>query len=117
MCRIAGNLFFKRISFLLHFKDDSTKNMFFSLCYLLPDLMIFSYINFTFQQSSNCFLSNGINHSVRRRVCEWMISAGVVPNMKHGGGVMVWGCLAIDNVSDLFRIQGTLNQHGYHSIL
>jgi hypothetical protein len=34
--------------------------------------------------------------------------------MKHGGGgVMV---LAGDNVCDSFRIQGTLNQHGYHSI-
>ena len=29
---------------------------------------------------------------------------------------MVWGCFAGDIVSDLFRIQGTLNQHGYHSI-
>ena len=28
---------------------------------------------------------------------------------------MVWGCFAGD--SDLFRIQGTLNEHGYHSIL
>jgi hypothetical protein len=30
---------------------------------------------------------------------------------------MVWGCFAGDIVGDLFRIQGTLNQHGYHSIL
>ena len=29
----------------------------------------------------------------------------------------VWGCFAGDTVSDLFRIQGTLNKHGYHSIL
>ena len=36
------------------------------------------------------------------------------PTVKHGGGgVMVLGCLAGDNVCDLFRIQGTLNQHGY----
>ena len=27
----------------------------------------------------------------------------------------VWGCFTGD--IDLFRIQGTLNQHGYHSIL
>ena len=47
-----------------------------------------------------------------------MISACVVPTMKHGGeGVMVWGRFAGDTVGDLFRIQGTLNQHGYHSIL
>jgi hypothetical protein len=47
-----------------------------------------------------------------------MISACVVPTMKHrGGGVMVRGCFAGDTVSDLFRIQGTLNQHGYNSIL
>jgi hypothetical protein len=38
--------------------------------------------------------------------------------LKHGGGRgMVWGCSAGDTVSDLFRIWGTLNQHGYHSIL
>ena len=47
-----------------------------------------------------------------------MISACVVPTVKHGGGgVIVGGCFAGDAVSDLFRIQGTLNQHGYHSIL
>uniref|UniRef100_A0AAZ3RHR5 Transposase Tc1-like domain-containing protein n=1 Tax=Oncorhynchus tshawytscha TaxID=74940 RepID=A0AAZ3RHR5_ONCTS len=55
---------------------------------------------------------------VRRRVGEHMISTCVVPTVKHGGGgVMVWGCFAGDTVCDLFRIQGTLNQHGYHSIL
>uniref|UniRef100_A0AAZ3NP13 Transposase Tc1-like domain-containing protein n=1 Tax=Oncorhynchus tshawytscha TaxID=74940 RepID=A0AAZ3NP13_ONCTS len=55
---------------------------------------------------------------VRRRVGEWMISGCVVPTVKHGGGgVMGWGCFAGDTVSDLFRIQGTLNQHDYHSIL
>ena len=42
---------------------------------------------------------------VRRRVGERMISACVVPTVKHGGGgVMVWGCFAGDTVSDLFRI-------------
>ena len=47
-----------------------------------------------------------------------MISACVVPTVKRGvGGVMVWGCFAGDTVCDLFRIQGTLTQHGYHSIL
>jgi hypothetical protein len=47
-----------------------------------------------------------------------MIPAWVFPTVKHGGGdVMVWGCFAGDAVCDLFRIQGTLNQHGYHSIL
>ena len=55
---------------------------------------------------------------VRRRVGEWMISACMVPTVKHGGGgVMVWGCFAGDTVNDLFRIQGTLNRHVYHSIL
>jgi hypothetical protein len=38
---------------------------------------------------------------------------------RHGAGCRqeVWGCFAGDPVSDLFRIQGTFNQHGYHSIL
>ena len=30
---------------------------------------------------------------------------------------MVWGCFAGDTVGDLIKIEGTLNQHGYHSIL
>ena len=52
-----------------------------------------------------------------RCLCE-MQSTRVVLTVKHGeGGVMVWGCFASDTVCDLFRIQGTLNQHGYHSIL
>jgi hypothetical protein len=47
-----------------------------------------------------------------------MISTCVVPTVKHEGRCDgVWGCFAGDTVSDLFRIQGTLNQHGYHSIL
>ena len=54
---------------------------------------------------------------VRSRVGERMISACVVPTGKHGGGVMVCRCFAGDTVSDLFRIQGTLNQDGYHSVL
>jgi hypothetical protein len=55
---------------------------------------------------------------VRCRVGELKISTCVVPTMKHGGGgVMVWGCFVGDTVSNLFRIEGTLNQHGYHSIL
>ena len=55
---------------------------------------------------------------VRRRVGERMISACVVPTVKHGGGGgMLWECFAGDTVSDLFRIRGTFNQHDYHSIL
>jgi hypothetical protein len=47
-----------------------------------------------------------------------MISACVIPTVKHGGGgVMVWGCFAGDTLCDVFKIQGTRNQHGYHSIL
>ena len=49
----------------------------------------------------------------RCRVGEWMISACVVSTVKHGR----WWCVAVDTVSDLFRIQGTLNQRCYHSIL
>ena len=53
---------------------------------------------------------------VRHRVVERMIST-CVPTVKHGGGgVTVWGCFAGDTVR-LFIIQGTVNQHGYHSIL
>ena len=62
----------------------------------------------------------GSNHRVfvGRRVGERMISACVVPIVKHGRvDVMVWGCFAGDTVCDLFRLQVTLNQHGYQSIL
>jgi hypothetical protein len=55
---------------------------------------------------------------VSRRVGERMTSACLVPTKKHGGGaVTLWGCFAGDTVCDLFVIQGTLNQHGNHSIL
>ena len=55
---------------------------------------------------------------MRRIVGERMISACMVPTVKHGGGgVMVWGALLVTIVDNVFRIQGTLNQHGYHSIL
>ena len=55
---------------------------------------------------------------VSRRKGKWLVCTCVVPTVKHGGGgVMVWGCFAGDTVGDLFKIQGTLNQHGYHSML
>ena len=55
---------------------------------------------------------------VRRRKGERMVSTCMVPTMKHrGGGVMVWGCFAGDTVGDLLKTEGTLNLHGYHSIL
>ena len=40
-----------------------------------------------------------------------MISACVVPRRRCGGALLV--TLSVI----LFRIQGTLNQHGYHSVL
>ena len=55
---------------------------------------------------------------VRHRKSKRMVSTYMVPTVTHGGrGVMVWGCFAGDTVGDLFKIEGTLNQHGYHSIL
>ncbi len=55
---------------------------------------------------------------VRRKEGEQMVSACVVPTMKHlGGGVMVRHCFAGDTVGDLFKIQGTINQHGCHNIM
>ena len=55
---------------------------------------------------------------VRRSVGERMIFANVIRTMKHGGGgVTVCGCFGGDTVCDIFIIQGTLNQHGYQSIL
>ena len=66
--------------------------------------------DFWFQPLCLCEMVNGVG--------ERIISACVVPTVKHtGGGVMVWGCKAGDTVCDLFRIQGTLNQNSYHSIL
>ncbi|CAJ0937853.1 unnamed protein product [Ranitomeya imitator] len=62
----------------------------------------------------------GSNHHVfvRCRKDEQMDFTCLVPTVKHGGGgVMVWGCCAGDTVGDLFKIEGILNQHGYHSIL
>ncbi len=55
---------------------------------------------------------------VRRREGEWMVSAYVVPIVKHGRwGMVVWRCFAGDTVGNSIKIQGTLNQHGYHAIL
>ena len=42
----------------------------------------------------------------------------VTPTVKHGGGsVAIWGSFAGSRVGDLYRVTGTLNQKGYHSIL
>lgn len=55
---------------------------------------------------------------VRRRKGERNHPQCTTPTVKHGGGsVMVWGCFAADKVGDLHKVQGILNQHGYHSIL
>ena len=47
-----------------------------------------------------------------------MISTCVVLTVTNGGsGVIVSTEEHPHTISDLFRIQGTLNQHGYHSVL
>ena len=51
----------------------------------------------------------------RCRAGERMISTCVVPTVKHGWDGVV--CFDGDTLCDLFSIQGTLNQHGYNSIL
>ena len=43
-----------------------------------------------------------------------MISACVVPTMKYGGVVLVWGCFARETV---IYFEYKAHQHGYHSIL
>ena len=69
-------------------------------------------------ESKLLFFGSNRHVFVRHRVGERINSACVVPTtVMHGGGVMLWGCFAGDTVSDLFRIHGTLNQYGYHSIL
>lgn len=51
---------------------------------------------------------------VRFREGEQLVSACVGPTVKHGGGgAMVWGYLAADTVGELFKIHGTLIQHGH----
>ena len=46
---------------------------------------------------------------VRRRVGERMVSACVVPTVKHGGGgVMMWGCFAGDTVCHLNMATSTV---------
>uniref|UniRef100_A0A4W5N8T9 Transmembrane anterior posterior transformation 1 n=1 Tax=Hucho hucho TaxID=62062 RepID=A0A4W5N8T9_9TELE len=41
---------------------------------------------------------------VRRRVCDWMMSACVVPTVKHGGrGVIVWGSFPGDTLAKCFH--------------
>ena len=55
---------------------------------------------------------------VRRRKGEKMLPQCIKPTVKHGGGnVMVWGCFGAGKVGSLHRVEGILNQHGYHSIL
>ena len=37
--------------------------------------------------------------------------------VKHDKKIQVWGCFAAHGVGNLFRVEGILDQHGYHSIL
>ena len=56
------------MAFLLHFKDDGTKNnkimhvFFLGIIFYQISCIILSYIHFTFPQTSKCVLSNGIKN-------------------------------------------------------
>lgn len=55
---------------------------------------------------------------VRRNPSEKMHPDTITPTIKQAGSsVMVWGCFSYAGVGDLYRIKGTLDKNGYHSIL
>ena len=39
------------------------------------------------------------------------------PTVKHGGSIMVWGCLTANGVGDLVKIDGIMNTEKYRQIL
>ena len=53
-----------------------------------------------------------------RRAGEKMIPQSISPTVKHGGGnIQVWGCFAYSGVGHLQRIDHTMTEENYHSIL
>ena len=34
---------------------------------------------------------------------------GTIPTVKHGGGIMLWGCFSAPGTGRLFRIDGKMN--------
>ena len=53
-----------------------------------------------------------------RRAGETMIPQSIRPTVRHGGGnIQVWGCFAYSGVGHLQRIDYTMTEEKYHSIL
>lgn len=55
---------------------------------------------------------------VRRRVGEEFSPECVVPTVKHGGGsIMVWGCMTLSGVGEMFVCEGHMNSTKYINVL
>jgi transposase len=55
---------------------------------------------------------------VRRKPGEEMLEQCLEKTVKHGGGkIMVWGCFHANGVGILRKIDGTMDQNQYHTIL
>ena len=49
--------------------------------------------------------------------CHVWKKPGTIPKVKHGGGVMLWGCFSAAGTGRLFRIKEKMNRAKYREIL
>jgi hypothetical protein len=49
--------------------------------------------------------------------CHVWRKPGTIPTVKHGGGIMLWGCFSAAGTGRLVRIVGKMNREKYRELL
>lgn len=92
------------------------KKLQFAKAHISKEFEFWKDVSFTDESQFKLFGSGG-RTKVWRRPIEELKRENLQPTMKHGGSVMVWGCISDNGVSNLHFVDGNMDQFQFIDIL